>query len=111
MEKNQSFKTIKLQNSKINNISTERDLVCHCPIGDDDYKANVKINIQPNKYVPEYISMTTYLDNLNGRDLTIEKLADTIYNAFKRELEPDTVSIIVDAISPSHAQVKVAIYE
>ena len=104
------FKAL-VNDHKVTMIRIERIISCFCPIGKQDYEANIVVNFEPSSFIPEYISMTEAIDNFNGKDLTIEDLGAKIYKLFQHSIMPKDLCVSVESEPELHAKVKVFIDE
>lgn len=67
---------------------------CYCPLGDDWYTNELEINIQVDKYFPDYCDVEKYLnENIRGKSLIIEDVVDMIYEYIKTEYQPKDLEV------------------
>lgn len=95
-----------LNKEKISNIAFERTISPFCPLGNDYYTADIHAEFVPYKYYPDYIEVDKAIQELNGKSLTIEQLADKVYRILN-DYGPDYISVEIYAESNKHFPVLV----
>lgn len=99
--------TVITNNQDITSINAQHRISVYCPIGKDYYTADVLIQINPGKVIPDYCELTNYLNNLSGLSLIIEELVNKIYKHIMSKYNPHTAKVSVKAYSNTHLNVEV----
>ena len=103
---------MKLQNKqKVSRIVMKPKAVCFCPLGDDWYTNEFRVDFIPLDYFPDYCDVEKYLDeNVRGKSLIIEDATKMLYDFLKDEYEPDYLEVTsyVNDVT-SHSPVEVTI--
>ncbi len=67
---------------------------CFCPLGQDWYRIDFNIEFIPKNYYPDYCDVQIFIsNNINKKELTIEKAVDILYNYFQKEYNPENITI------------------
>ena len=97
----------KIENKeKISTISFVRNVQPFCPLGDDYYTAEVEVFLVPDQCYMDYCELDEAIQDLGGKHLTIEQLAEKVYNIIQ-EFEPLHTVVTVNANSNKHFPVVV----
>lgn len=98
----------KIENQeKIDSITFTRNVQPFCPLGDDYYTAEVQVTFMPNQFYPDYIELDKAIQDLGGKSLTIEQLAEKVFDIMQ-EFEPETLLVTITADSNRHFPVTVS---
>lgn len=66
-----------------------------CAIGQDWYKNELEIMFQPYSCYPDYTDVNEWImNNIDGKELNIEDVVETIYNFLKETYEPTFLKVI-----------------
>lgn len=102
----------KIKNKQgINKIRIEPSAYCFCPLGNAWYNIEIEIDMNVDKYYPNYCDIKAFIDKeIQGKSLIIEDVIDKVY-AFMLEYEPDNL-IVGGTVADidSHPPVKVTKY-
>ncbi len=97
----------KIQNKeKINGICFEMNVCPFCPLGNDYYNATITVEMEPGESYPDYCEIDDEIKALGGRELTIEQLAEAVYDLMAR-FQPNGLCVTIDAKSNAHFPVTV----
>ena len=82
-----------------------------CPIGQQEYIANIIIYLYKVNTIPDYIEVETWInENISNNELTIEEVADKVKNYFVEEYCQDyQVDVEVKVDDAAHFPVEVSI--
>lgn len=90
---------------KIKQIIMKPKAICYCPLGDDWYTNDFRINFFPDEIFPDYCDIEKYLDeNIRGKKLIIEDAVNMLYQYLQVTYQPKKLQItseICDAKSHS----------
>ena len=67
-----------------------------CSVTDKAFEGNVIIEYHPNKKVVEFVDTEKIIKDLANNKLTVEELADKIFEAIKINISPKYLKILVD---------------
>lgn len=79
----------------------------YCPLGKDNYEAQITVTGKGQKNFLDYIDATEFMCNLSGKELIIEQVADMVKEFFSDFYED--VDVEVSAKSRKHCPVIVKV--
>lgn len=91
---------------KISNITFNRSVQPFCPLGQDYYTAEIHVDFEVVDSYMDYIEFDKWIQGLGGASLTIEELAEAVFEKMK-EFEPGYLRVVIDANSNKHFPVTV----
>ena len=91
---------------QITKITLFKKVHAFCPLGNDWYTNNLTIIIEPGPYIPDYIEIEAEIQKLEGQNLIIEDIVDSISNILK-EYEVKSANIISEVDDATHLKVRV----
>lgn len=95
-----------LKNSyDISKISFNKQICAYCPLGKDNYTANIEVTLFPTDKLFDFCDADKFLLSLSGKDAIVEKLTDIIFNYFKQYAQK--LIVTVHAESNTHFPVSV----
>lgn len=66
-----------------------------CEIGQDWYKSNLEIIMEPNEVYPDYMEVKDFIsENIDGKVMNIETVIEKIYDHLMNEYEPTSLKVI-----------------
>lgn len=78
----------------VNKIRLFAKAHCNCPLGDEYYTGDIVITVEAPRTIPDYVEVQEYIAKLDGKDLIIEDLANTVYTYMKEQTD-GRVSVVV----------------
>lgn len=88
-------KCTKIENTQnISKIIMRPWTIFKCQIGQDWFKNDLEIEFVPNKYYPDYMDIVEYIkNNLDGSEMNIEDMLESLYIFLFVEYDPTYVKI------------------
>lgn len=80
---------------------------CFCPIGKSMCTYNVTIEMEPDKWIPDYIEVGNMIQSLNGREFTLELACARICSNLNDYVNPKEVSVTVRCEDAKHMPAEV----
>ena len=91
---------------KIKRIMFTKTVYPFCPLGKDNYRADIEVTVYPDSELFDFCEVDRKLEALSGQDLLIEDVADKVY-ALMQKYNPATLSVKVNGYSNRHFPVEV----
>lgn len=79
-----------------------------CPLGDDWYTANIHIEVSDPQTIPDYIDVTRFLEEMDGKSLIIEDVCKEVY-VYMLGQTRGTIAVSVQVDDARHLPVTVGI--
>lgn len=92
----------------ITQITMHKDVKLFCPMGQDWYTAEICINLTPGEWIMDYCDIDLFIDSLEGDNLIIEDLIETIFDYIDEECCPTWLRVEAEVNNAAHMPVVVA---
>ena len=89
-------------------VEFDKTISMYCPLGKEPYTAKVGVSFEPGQYMMDYLDMEAFFKKVQGSNLIIEDLVETVYNHLDEEYAPKWMMVTVEATNAAHFPVKVA---
>lgn len=101
---------MKFENTyNVYSIENKHVVRCYCPLGNDNYTANITVTVTSPKYLVDYLDSDRFIGLLNAQELIIEDLADKIAQYFKEETQAADVVVAAYVEDATHSPVEVTV--
>ena len=90
----------------ITKITYESRVRCFCPMGDDWYSADVKVEAKSLLRIPDYCDLDAFVRELDAQKLILEDVCAKVWQKVKDETE-GVVSVSVHSSDAVHSPVTV----
>ncbi len=81
---------------------------CFCPIGQDWYTNQFKVEIAPGKVIPDYCELDRFVKKeIDGRHMIIEEAVAKLYNHIKEQYSPASLKVLSTVNDAAHSTVTV----
>lgn len=90
-------------------IENKHVVRCFCPLGQDDYTANITVTVTRPKILVDYLDSDRFITSLNRQELIIEDLANKIAEYFKKETQALDVVVVAYVEDATHSPVEVTV--
>lgn len=91
----------------ISEISFTKEVTAYCPIGQDYYRAEITVSLEPNEYLMDYCKADKFIQGLYNKPVIIEALIEEVFKYFKGYAEEGSLEVEVYAESDTHFPVTV----
>ncbi len=78
-----------------------------CRLGDAPFEATVYVTYVPRTNCIEFVSFEEWIESLGEQSTTVEELCLTIFSALGRKLQPEQLTVKVEAMTDVHRPVTV----
>lgn len=79
-----------------------------CPIGKDWYTSNIKVVIEPDKQIPDYIELDEYIkDFVDSKHIIIEEVVNSVFTHIKKQYNPKYMIVTNTVTDAAHSPVTV----
>lgn len=94
----------------IRNITVDAQAKCYCPLGNDWYTNQFRIDMDVAEDIPDYVKLDEWVaKNINGKSMIIEEATATLYQHIVNEYKPYSCSISSYVDDATHGTVTVTI--
>lgn len=84
----------------------EREIQAFCPLGQDYYTCNIKVNLNPGDELFDFCKVDGFIQSLSGSNVIIEELVEKVY-AHLGKYSPKVLEVRGIAKSNTHFNVTV----
>ena len=93
---------------RISNILIEKQIHMFCPMGKDTYKADITIDIIPDKEIMDYCETDAFIKSMNHAPFIIEDAVAVIYAHILDTIKPLYLEVTIHASEGAHMPVTVS---
>lgn len=95
---------------KVKKITLTKQLSAWCPLGEQEYTADVTVKVLPEDTIPDYCELDAELGKVNG-SLIIEELASKVLNTVSKAFSGAPARVTVSVPQSKHMPVIVEVGE
>ena len=89
----------------VNETHFKTEATVYCPIGKDYYKADIEVWVYGQSRIVDFLGIYDFCVNeLNGKNLTHEAVAATVFDKMQKAFQPEHLKVKVFSHSPLWAE-------
>ena len=93
---------------EVKRVTLTKQLSAWCPLGEQEYTADVTVKVLPEDTIPDYCELDAELSKING-SLIIEELASKVFSVVSKAFSGALVKVTVSVPQSKHMPVIVEV--
>ena len=100
---------MKFENTQgITKIKYAQRFYGYCPLGDENYAGTLKVEMVPDKWIPDYCDETSYIFNIyNECEMIGEDVVNSYFAHLSKEYSPAELTVIMEGETSKHFPVTI----